>query len=332
MTPPGQNVSQAVLSHSCTRNQSVESIESFRSFPDRLKDFLYYRHCRHFPMLLDLPDKCGGSDRSSDVFLLLVIKIPPNNYERREMLRKTWALERKQNGVQIRRVFIIGTMGSGFEKERLNKVLDLEQSQYKDILQWDIADTFQNLTLKQVLFLEWMERNCPKVRFLFNGDDDVFVNTNNVVKFLQNLKDNDGSKHLFTGNVRIGLPPFRTECKYYVPIQVYRPKVYPPFCSGAGFLLTGHTASVIYNMSQSISLIPVDDVYIGLCLAKAGLSVSSHAGVRVADVHFDSKRVNDYDPCFYKELLLVHGFFSEKMYYLWHLVNDPNLKCFGNDK
>ncbi|XP_074528431.1 N-acetyllactosaminide beta-1,3-N-acetylglucosaminyltransferase 3-like [Halichoeres trimaculatus] len=332
MTPPGQNVSQAVLSHSCTRNQSVESIEGFSSLPDRLKDFLYTQHCRHFPMLLDLPDKCGGSDRSSDVFLLLVIKTPPNNYERREMLRKTWALERKQNGVQIKRVFITGTRGSGFERERLNKVLDVEQSQYKDILQWDFADAFLNLTLKQVLFLEWMERHCSKVHFLFNGDDDIFVNTHNVVKFLQNLKNNDGSKHLFTGYV-IHQPPIRDPwSKYCVPAQVYRENMYPPYCSGAGFLLTGHTASVIYNMSQSISLIPVDDVYMGMCLAKAGLSASSHAGVRVANVHFDSKRVNDYDPCFYKELLLVHGFFSEKMYYMWHLVNDPNLKCFGNDK
>ncbi|XP_074521774.1 N-acetyllactosaminide beta-1,3-N-acetylglucosaminyltransferase 3-like [Halichoeres trimaculatus] len=298
-----------------------------------MKDFLYYRHCRHFPMLLDLPDKCGGTDLSSDVFLLLVIKSAPSNHVHRELLRKTWANERQQNGVWIRRVFITGTRGSDFEKERLNKVLELEHSQYKDILQWHFIDTFQNLTLKQVLFFEWMERNCPKARFLFNGDDDVFVNTNNVVTYLQSLEDNDGSKHLFAGHSMLKISPIRTPwSKYFLPVQVYKPAAYPPYCSGGGIILSGYTASVIYNMSQSIILLPIDDAYLGMCLAKAGLGIQSHQGVKSFGMDVPSKHVNAHDPCFYKELLMVHRFLAERLYYMWHSVNDPNLKCFGNIK
>ncbi|XP_074528495.1 N-acetyllactosaminide beta-1,3-N-acetylglucosaminyltransferase 3-like [Halichoeres trimaculatus] len=298
-----------------------------------MKDFIYYQHCRHFPMLLDLPDKCGGIDRSSDVFLLLVVKSAPENYDRREILRRTWAEERQQNGEWIRRVFIVGTRGSGFERERLNMVLDLERGHYKDILQWDFVDTFQNLTLKQVLFFEWMERNCPKARFLFNGDDDVYVNTNNVVKYLQSLEDNDGSKHLFVGAHIVGMAPSRDSwSKYFVPFHVYKQNVFSPYCSGGGFFLSGYTASVIYNMSKSITLIPIDDAYFGLCLAKAGLSPSLHTGVKTFGMPFSSDRINTYDPCLYKELLVVHRFLSEKLYYMWHKVNDPNLECFGNFK
>ncbi|XP_074528492.1 N-acetyllactosaminide beta-1,3-N-acetylglucosaminyltransferase 3-like [Halichoeres trimaculatus] len=298
-----------------------------------MKEFLYYQHCRHFPMLLDLPDKCGGIDRSSDVFLLLVVKSAPNNYDRREILRRTWAEERQQNGVWIKRVFIVGTNGSGFERERLNKILDLERSHYKDILQWDFGDTFQNLTLKQVLFFEWMERNCPKARFLFNGDDDVFVNTNNVVKYLQSLEDNDGSKHLYTGYCMGGRTVIRAQSsKYFVPVKLYKPSQYPPYCSGGGFILSGYSALVIYNMSQSISLISIDDAYIGMCLAKAGLGFRSHKGFKAIGVHVPSVRIDAYDPCFHKELLVVHGFLPQKLYYMWHKVTDPNLKCFGNYK
>ncbi|CAJ1064240.1 N-acetyllactosaminide beta-1%2C3-N-acetylglucosaminyltransferase 3-like [Xyrichtys novacula] len=256
---------------------SASSIQNFSSLPGHIQDFLYYQHCRHFPLLLDLPDKCGGADRSSEVFLLLVIKSSPENHERREMLRKTWAKERLQNGVWIRRLFITGTTGSGFREKRLNKVVELEHSQYKDILQWDFADTFFNLTLKQVVFLKWFERNCPKARFLLNGDDDVFVNTNNVVKYLQNLEDNDGSKHLFTGHLIQYVGPVRESWnKYFVPVQVQVSDQYPPYCGGGGFILSGYTASVIYNMSKSIPLLPIDDVYMGMCQAKAGLSPSSH--------------------------------------------------------
>ncbi|XP_074529001.1 N-acetyllactosaminide beta-1,3-N-acetylglucosaminyltransferase 3-like [Halichoeres trimaculatus] len=312
---------------------SATTVTNFTSLPAHIQDFLNYQHCRHFPMILDLPDKCGGAAQSSDVFLLLVVKSSPQSHDRREILRRTWAAERQQNGVWIRRVFIIGTRGSGFEKERLNKVLDLERNQYKDILQWDFNDTFFNLTLKQILFLEWMERNCPKARFLLNGDDDVFVNTNNVVKYLQSLEVNDGSKHLFTGHLIQHVGPVRESwSKYFVPVQVQESEVYPPYCGGGGFFLSGYTASVIYNMSKSIPLLPIDDVYMGMCLAKAGLSPSSHIGVRTAGLYVPSSDVDDYDPCFYKEILLVHRFMAAEMFLMWHRINDPKLRCRGHAK
>ncbi|XP_019116743.2 N-acetyllactosaminide beta-1,3-N-acetylglucosaminyltransferase 3 [Larimichthys crocea] len=310
----------------CQQNRSVANMTNFNSFPDFMKDFLYYRHCRHFPMLLDLPDKCGGADKSAEVFLLLVIKSSPHNYDRRAILRKTWAEERLQNGVWIRRVFLSGTTDSGFEKERLNKLLELEQREYSDILQWDFTDTFQNLTLKQILFLEWMERNCPNVRFLLNGDDDVFANTDHMVEYLQSLEDNDGSKHLFTGHLNINMGLVREPNKYFVPVQIYEPNIFPPYCSGGGFLLSGYTALVIYNMSQSIDLLPIDDAYMGMCLAKAGLDPTSHIAVKPFGLNIPS-RLDGYDPCFYKEVLLVHGFFSVRMYFMWHRIHDPNLKC-----
>ncbi|KAF4110215.1 hypothetical protein G5714_009467 [Onychostoma macrolepis] len=159
----------------CRRNMSAYNVTGFSILPNHIKDFLLYRHCRSFPMLLDVPNKCGGPQNSADVFLLLAIKSSPENYDRREVLRKTWAKDRLHKGVWIRRVFITGTSKTGFEKRRLNKLLKLENSENQDIIQWDFDDSFFNLTLKQILFLEWMERWCPHVRFLFNGDDDVFA-------------------------------------------------------------------------------------------------------------------------------------------------------------
>nr|XP_046247685.1 N-acetyllactosaminide beta-1,3-N-acetylglucosaminyltransferase 3-like isoform X2 [Scatophagus argus] len=320
--------SYVFLEPRCQQNTSVANITSFSSLPGSIKDFLYYRHCRHFPMLLDLPDKCGGADKSADVFLLLVIKSSPVNYDRREVLRKTWAKERLHRGVWIRRIFISGTTDSGFEKQRLNKLLELEQREYNDILQWDFSDTFFNLTLKQILFLEWMERNCPNARFLLNGDDDVFANTDNMVEYLQSLKDNDGSKHLFIGHLIQNVGPIRSpQSKYFIPVEVYQSNSYPPYCGGGGFLLSGYTASVIYNMSQSITILPIDDVYMGMCLAKAGLSPVSHMGVKTAGLYIPAKNLDGYDPCFYKEILLVHRFLPAHMFLMWHRIQDPNLRC-----
>lgn len=325
--PPPQNDSYVYSWPRCQRNASAANISDFQKLPGHIRDYLFYCHCRHFPVLLDVPNKCGGADKSGDVFLLLVVKSSPRNYERREVLRKTWAKERLEKGVWIRRIFISGTSDSGFTKMRLNKLLELEHREHGDILQWDFKDTFFNLTLKQMLFLEWAERNCPNVRFHFNGDDDVFANTASMVEYLQDLEDNNGNKHLFTGHLIQNVGPIRSEgSKYYIPVQVQKATSYPPYCGGGGFILSGHTAMVIYKTSQSITLFPIDDVYMGMCLAKAGLRPTSHMAVRTAGLAVSGK-IDVYDPCLYRDILLVHRFLPAEMYLMWQRLHDASLKC-----
>ncbi|KAL7829098.1 hypothetical protein SRHO_G00327320 [Serrasalmus rhombeus] len=312
----------------CEQNSSASNISGFSSLPKHIQDFLYYRHCRHFPMLLNVPDKCGGPKKSSDVFLLLVIKSSPPNYERREVLRKTWAAERLQNGVWIRTVFISGTAGQSFEKQRLNKLLEVENHEHKDILQWDFHDSFFNLTLKQILFLEWMEKFCPNAHFLLNGDDDIFANTDNMVVYLQGLGDDGANKHFFVGHLIQYVGPIRNVAsKYYVPVQVQESDRYPPYCGGGGFLLSRFTARTIYNMSHSINILPIDDVYMGMCLEKAGLKPSSHMGIRTAGLHIPSKALDPYNPCYYREMILVHRFLPHQIYIMWYEVHQQDLKC-----
>ncbi|XP_029905116.1 N-acetyllactosaminide beta-1,3-N-acetylglucosaminyltransferase 3-like isoform X2 [Myripristis murdjan] len=327
-SPTTRNTSNGFSWHTCRHNESAANIKDFTSLPVHIQDFLYHRHCRHFPMLLDVPDKCGGADGSAEVFLLLVIKSSPENYVRREVLRKTWASERLHKGVWIRRIFISGVAQAGYEKKRLNKLLELEHREHNDILQWDFKDSFFNLTLKQILFLEWMERNCPQAHFLLNGDDDVFANTGNMVEYLQSQEDNNVTKHLFVGHVISNVGPIRhTGSKYYVPVQVHESESYPPYCGGGGFLLSGYTAQVIYKMSKSITILPIDDVYMGICLAKAGLAPFSHMGVKTAGLYIPSSKLDAHDPCYYREVLLVHRFLPHELYLMWQGIHDPTLKC-----
>ncbi|XP_075880119.1 N-acetyllactosaminide beta-1,3-N-acetylglucosaminyltransferase 3-like [Nelusetta ayraudi] len=311
----------------CQQRKSVANMTNFDSFPENLKRFLYYQHCRHFPLLLDSPGKCRGDD---SIFLLMVIKSSPGNYERREVLRKTWANERKVDGVQIRRMFISGTTADGFEKIRLNKLLKLEQQEYNDIVQWDFEDTHYNLTLKQALLMEWLHKNCPDVSFLLNGDDDIFAHTENMVEYLKSLEDDDGSRHLFSGFLHHSSKPIRDMAnKYFVPPEVYMSDNYPPFLSGGGILLSKYTATVMYNMSKHIPLFPLDDVYLGILLAKAQLNLTSHAGVKTFGLDIPFKNVDVLDPCFYKDLLLAHRFLPTQLYIMWHGVHDPDLQCFS---
>lgn len=312
------------VSH-CQENSSVESIDGFSKLPEHIKDFLRYRHCRSFPQILNAPQKCGGRSQSKGVFLLLAIKTSPGNYERRAIIRQTWGEENSYNGAHVRRIFLSGTAKNERENKHLRQLLKIESETYDDILQWNFHDTFFNLTLKQFLFHQWLEDNCPGAHFIFNGDDDVFVNTFNVVTYLSGLK---ADNHLFVGQLITNVEPDRNSgSKYYVPIQVTSSNSYPMYCGGGGILLSRFTALAIYNKSLEISLFPIDDVYLGMCLAKAGLVPASHMGMRTGGVSVPSEKIDSFDPCYYRELLMVHRFVPYEMLVMWKAIQDPHLNC-----
>lgn len=309
----------------CQENKSMESIEGFSGLAAHIKDFLLYRHCRSFPQILNSPNKCGGAAASKKVFLLLAIKSSPGNYERRAVLRQTWGQEASYDGFHVRRIFLSGTSKNEREDQHLRQLLKIESETYDDILQWDFHDTFFNLTLKQLLFHVWLEENCPGAHFIFNGDDDVFVNTFNAVTYLRGHR---ADEHLFVGQLIANVGPIRESgSKYFVPVQVTASNSYPNYCGGGGILMSRFTGHTIYNQSRSIQLFPIDDVYLGMCLKKAGLGPASHMGMRTVGVHVPSAKLDSFNACYYKELLMVHRFIPYQMLVMWKAIQDPNLNC-----
>ncbi|XP_014448077.1 N-acetyllactosaminide beta-1,3-N-acetylglucosaminyltransferase 3-like, partial [Tupaia chinensis] len=177
----------------------------------------------------------------------------------------------------------------------------------------------------QVLFLQWQETRCSNANFVLNGDDDVFAHTDNMVSYLQN---HDPSRHLFVGHLIQNVGPIRVPwSKYYVPKVVTQEEHYPPYCGGGGFLLSRFTTDAIRRAASALDLFPIDDVFLGMCLKREGLKPSSHNGVRTAGVQAPSNRLSSFDPCFYRELLLVHRFLPYEMLLMWDALNQPGLAC-----
>ncbi|XP_004688240.1 PREDICTED: N-acetyllactosaminide beta-1,3-N-acetylglucosaminyltransferase 3 [Condylura cristata] len=305
----------------CQANGSMATLPDFGKQPQQVRDFLLYRHCRDFPLLQDAPpDKCA-----QPVFLLLAIKTSPHNYERRELVRRTWGRERAVHGLQLRLLFLVGTDPNPLEALKVNRLLEIEARTHGDILQWDFHDSFFNLTLKQVLFLQWQATRCAQASFLLNGDDDVFAHTDNMVTYLQN---HDPHRHLFVGQLIDHVGPIRNPgSKYYVPKIVTPEEQYPPYCGGGGFLLSHFTVSAIYRASSTLDLFPIDDVFLGMCLQREGLKPASHSGILTVGVHVPSKRLSSFNPCYYRDLLLVHRFLPYEMLLMWDALSQPGLTC-----
>ena len=87
-------------------------------------------------------------------------------------------------GINVRRIFLLGDSTpvnddnpqATILSKRHEALLIEEQREYGDILQGEFHDSFRNLTLKEIMFLNWLPRHCPRTQFIFK------------VKFLEALE------------------------------------------------------------------------------------------------------------------------------------------------
>ena len=56
---------------------------------------------------------------------------------------------------------------------------------YGDILQIEVVNTYNNLTVKVEGMLNWVYRYCSDVDLVLKSDEDVFVNVNNFAAAFQ---------------------------------------------------------------------------------------------------------------------------------------------------
>ncbi|KAI3353640.1 hypothetical protein L3Q82_004891 [Scortum barcoo] len=273
-------------SHCRETNQELlqTNVHDFASYPVLFQDFLQGMNCRSPPILINQPNKCISGRRKGDnqTFLLFAIKSTPGNFERRQAVRETWGQEGKyQNGLRVRTVFLLGS--SPLDDPDLGPLLSFEAQNFRDLLQWDFHESLLNLTLKMNMFLEWTMKHCPRVSFVFSGDDDVFVNTPVLLSYLQSLEPLKASK-LYVGHVISTANPLRDpKSKYYIPLSFYDGP-YPAYTGGGGFLISGALLQPLHSVSRVIPFFPIDDVYTGMCFKALEVSAEGHAGFQTFDV------------------------------------------------
>lgn len=307
----------------CSEDKSVRSQDWFRRLDPRFHQFVLHRHCRYFPMLINHPEKCADGE----VHLLMVVKSVIEQHDRREAVRKTWGKEQTVDGRTIKTLFLLGSPAAGKDTKNLQKLIEYEDLIYGDILQWDFMDTFFNLTLKEVNFLKWFDIYCSDVQFIFKGDDDVFVNTRNLLELIGFKVEERKESELFVGDTISKAIPIRNrQSKYYIPKELYD-KPYPPYVGGGGFLMSSPLARRLFVVSEDLELYPIDDVFLGMCLQKLHLAPELHPGFRTFGI--TKRRVSpmNNEPCFYKNLIVVHKLSAQELLRMWSVVHNDELIC-----
>ena len=306
-----------------------------------IQEFARYMHKRDYPVVTEPRDACGvGSvddDDHNSTLLLLVIKTTMQNLENRQTIRRTWGQagwvdgQRGAGGGYVRRVFLLGTDHRSSSRDNSSTertdVLTSEARQYGDILQWDFHDSFFNLTLKDVLFWRWFYRGCRRTRFVFKGDDDVFVNTPALVDYLrQRLVDPGTAMESFMVGDVIGAakPSRNNKSKYFVPEAFYAGS-YPPYPGGGGVVYSGILTKLLHLVSKRVHLYPIDDVYVGMCLLKLNHHPYHHPAFLTFDFHGDEEK----EPCAYHRTVMVHKRMPGQVAQLWAQLKERQRLCWN---
>ncbi|CAL8333319.1 unnamed protein product [Merluccius merluccius] len=298
-------------------NRVFSQVGDYNTLPQRFQDFLLYMRCRTYPILINQPHVCDNRP-----FLLLAIKSLVPHFDRRQAIRQSWGQAGNVANRTVVTVFLLGATTSADHFPDLSGMLSHEVELHRDLLQWDYRDSFFNLTIKETLFLEWFSRHCSNAHYVLKGDDDVFINTWQIIHYLTNLPE-VLTKDLFVGDVIQNASPHRDHrLKYFIPKSVFVGE-YPPYAGGGGYLYSGSLALRLNKVSQQVALFPIDDVYTGMCLRKLGLVPEKHRGFRTFDV--DKKYWKN--PCVYKNLILVHSRTPQEMIQIWSWLVDPDLDC-----
>ena len=289
-----------------------------------LGDLLISEPC---PYIINEPEKCP--DGQPDPFLVLLIATEIQQVEARDAIRHTWGNQSVAPGLGIVCLFLLGVR-EGELGRQLQSRLEAESRQHHDIIQQDFLDTYNNLTIKTLMGMHWVATHCPHASYIMKTDSDMFVNTDYLIhKLLRpELKP---KKSYFTGYLMRGFAPNRNNnSKWYMSPELYPSKKYPTFCSGTGYVFSGDLAGRIYRVSRGIRRLHLEDVYVGVCLAKLRVEPTPPPN----EFLFNHWRVS-YSSCKYSHLITSHQFQpSELLKYWHHLQNNKHNACINssNDK
>ena len=144
------------------------------ALPD--EDFNHLIDLHDFQFLLPQP-VCGNH-----IEALILIHSAPKNYEKRQVIRETWAsITHHMIESPLRVLFLLGAVTS----DELQQDLQNENNVYRDIVQGSFIDDYRNMTYKHIMAFKWFLYNCPQAQILIKVDDDVYVNTPQLIKYLK---------------------------------------------------------------------------------------------------------------------------------------------------
>lgn len=284
-----------------------------------------------------------------NIHALVVVPSAPENRDKRKLIRQTWAnfveLPLHKNNIPFRVVFMLGIPGTETNQAELER----ENFEYDDMVQGSFVDSYENMTYKHVMAMKWFLTFCGNSKILIKVDDDVFLNTPQLMIYLHNTMlhnqlpqtDNQAGEHitniskplkllfrqqrdLLFCNRKIGVRVHRSyRFRWYASYRNYPNKTYPPYCPGYGIVYSGDVVRRLYDAAQRAKFFWIDDIHItGLLTNQLNIKIVPAQAYTVfcavdqptCDILQD--KTGDSNP---HEYLFSYSPTSDQMHNMWHL-------------
>ena len=206
---------------------------------------------------------------NNETFLLVGIISKPSNQMHRMVYRDTVLSSTVNNcNSDTKYLFLVGQPNNQELQYRLSK----ESGLYGDILQGNFSDTYENLTIKSLFLIRWVQLHCPMARYLFKLDDDVFAVISDIRHYLKHIPSRN--HYTIFGSVFKNSKPDRNPShKWYA--GNYPNKVYPVYVSGTAYVLPCQILEQLFTAALTIPFVRLEDIFItGLSVAATNLTIN----------------------------------------------------------
>lgn len=220
------------------------------------------------PLIIDKTKIC-----LNEKYKFMII-VKSGNFQRRTLTRSTWAKEMIEN-FNIPVLYAIGyPKNSSIQKEIL-----VENQMYNDLLEFNILDSYYNLTLKTSSVLFWYSQYCStSSNYLLYVDDDVLIHVDKFITYMNEFNMTNTIVGWFEKSGKIQRTGFGGATKEDFPIDDV-----PDYLWGAAVLYPTDLISNFLLKFLFNTTLPIffrDDVFInGFIAEQAGIKRQCMKGI-----------------------------------------------------
>lgn len=236
--------------------------------------------------------------------LVIVVTSRPSSIYQRLAIRNSWGRPDSvinQHLFKDKKFDFISIFAIGQTPNKITQnIIEKESQGFGDILQLFYIDSYENLTNKTLLTLEWLSYNCEP-KFVLKTDDDCFVNLLSLEPWLHTLK----SDILYVGKRNVHMPVIRNpKHRNYVAVEDFSEKYYEPYCSGGGYMLSGKILKNVTGKAKFFKQIRNEDAFIGIVMNFMNISPVHDKGF--LPFVFTEKELRKRFACEWKSHFVMH--------------------------
>ncbi|XP_064546782.1 uncharacterized protein LOC135434213 [Drosophila montana] len=246
--------------------------------------------------------------------LLVLITSAQTHSDARMSIRQTWGHYGVRRDISM--AFVVGR-GTN---ETVNAALSQENFMYGDLIRGNFIDSYNNLTLKTISSLEWVDQHCQRAKYILKTDDDMFINVPRLLSFLKQLEKRKQKRAIFGRLAKKWKPIRNKKSKYYVSTDQFPASVFPSFTTGPAYVMTGEVVHDLYVRSLKTVYLKLEDVF------TTGIVAQSLGIERLHVNEFVNRRIS-FNPCNIRNAISVHMIKSNEQFDLWKKLLDQTTKC-----